>query len=168
MVLMIYQNRSRGLVNVLRKQGVMHASTHQRTRDKSSILRTVSTPPHADPIMSFAPALMEAVLLLDERHLRDILTRIPDANERAATVNTPNNIGLTALMMAASYNHAGIVGVLLAAGADPSIQQRRATALDRAHDPQVRRMLEAAHDRIRLRNHMGLIPASPSQTRRMM
>jgi ankyrin repeat protein len=139
-------NRSRGLVNVLRKQGVMHASTHQRTRDKSSILRTVSTPPHADPIMSFAPALMEAVLLLDERHLRDILTRIPDANERAATVNTPNNIGLTALMMAASYNH----------------------ALDRAHDPQVRRMLEAAHDRIRLRNHMGLIPASPSQTRRMM
>ena len=64
---------------------------------------------------SYAPALREAVQQRDERHLRDILSRIPD-EERPQQVNEPLR-GDPSLLAAATTGRVGLMIALLEAGA---------------------------------------------------
>lgn len=70
---------------------------------------------------SYAPALREAIQQRDERHLRDILSRIPE-KDRAVQVNETDLYGQTPLIAATATNHIGLVDALLASGADPNLR----------------------------------------------
>ena len=65
--------------------------------------------------MSFAPAILEAIQQRDERHLRDILSRIPE-KDRAAQVNDLGRKGIPMLAPAAAAG-VGLTAALLEAGA---------------------------------------------------
>lgn len=139
------------------------------------------------PTMNFAPALMEAIQQQDLDHLRDILSRIPDA-ERTATVNTPSRHGITPLQIAAAWSSSmnlqrrapekaiEIIRTLLTAGADPDQSQITGTLANissraMTDNPSVLATFDAIRDRKTLRQAMGLptdTETAPAQRRRTM
>lgn len=94
---------------------------------------------------SYAPAIREAILQRDERHLRDILSRIPE-KDRDQQVNEPLR-GDPPLLSAAATGRVGLTTALLEAGANVHRRDSAGhTALHLAaaygHAPNVAKLIE--------------------------